>query len=175
MPPRVDLSAFACSVARTLDAVGDKWSLLILRDAFYGVRRFEDFTRDLGIARNVLTDRLGRLVDAGVLERRQYEERPPRHEYRLTAKGRDLLPVILTMMHWGDTWQDEDDGPVDLVHDDCGQPTHAVVVCDRCEGRLTPFNVRIHPLPPVIAGVVAERRAASPRSVGAGGPGSDAT
>lgn len=162
MPPRIDLSDFSCSVARTLDVVGDKWTLLILRDAFYGVRRFEDFTRDLGIARNVLTDRLGRLVDAGVLERRRYEERPPRDEYRLTAKGRDLLPVILTMMHWGDTWLGEDAcGPVDLVHEDCGEVTGPVVVCAHCEGRLTPFNVRVEPLPPVIGEVVETRQAAA--------------
>lgn len=161
MPRRIDLSAFECSVARTLDVVGDKWSLLILRDAFYGVRRFEDFARDLGVARNVLTDRLGRLVDAGVLERRQYEERPPRSEYRLTAKGRDLLPVILTMMHWGDTWQAErDGGPVDLIHDGCGSTTHAVAVCATCEETLTPFNVRIEPLPPAIDEVVSAREAA---------------
>lgn len=158
MPRRIDLSAFECSVARTLDVVGDKWSLLVLRDAFYGVRRFEDFARDLGVARNVLTDRLGRLVDAGVLERRQYEERPPRWEYRLTAKGRDLLPVILTMMHWGDTWQAEvDGGPVDLIHDDCGTATHVLAVCASCEDALTPFNVRIEPLPPVIDEVVRAR------------------
>lgn len=158
MPRRVDLSAFECSVARTLDVVGDKWSLLILRDAFYGVRRFEDFARDLGVARNVLTDRLGRLVDAGVLERRQYEERPPRSEYRLTAKGRDLLPVILTMMHWGDSWQaGRDDRPVDLIHEGCGNATHAVAVCGVCEETLTPFNVRIEPLPPVIDEVVSAR------------------
>jgi DNA-binding HxlR family transcriptional regulator len=160
MPPRVDLSAFACSVARTLDVVGDKWTLLVLRDAFYGVRRFEDFARDLGIARNVLTDRLGRLVDAGVLERRQYETHPPRSEYRLTAKGRDLLPVILAMMHWGDTWQAEDDGgPVDLVHVGCGATTHAVSTCAGCGEPLTPFNVRVEPLPPTVADVMADRRA----------------
>lgn len=158
MPRRIDLSAFACSVARTLDVVGDKWSLLILRDAFYGVRRFEDFARDLGVARNVLTDRLVRLVDAGVLERRQYDDRPPRSEYRLTAKGRDLFPVIVTMMHWGDAWQCEvDAGPVELIHEDCGNATHAVAVCAACEGALTPFNVRIDPLPPVIDEVVSAR------------------
>lgn len=158
MPPRIDLSAFECSVARTLEVVGDKWTLLILRDAFYGVRRFEDFARDLGIARNVLTDRLGRLVDAGVLVRRPYEERPPRHEYRLTAKGRDLLPVLLTMLHWGDTWEPEDeDGPVDVVHEGCGATTHAMTVCAECRGPLTPFNVGIDPLPPVIAEIVEAR------------------
>lgn len=158
MPPRIDLSDFACSVARTLDVVGDKWTLLILRDAFYGVRRFEDFTRDLGIARNVLTDRLGRLVEAGVMERRQYEEHPPRSEYRLTRKGRELLPVVLTMMHWGDTWQADDEGPVDLVHEGCGEPTHAEIVCAGCREPLTPFNLRIEPLPPVIEAVVEARQ-----------------
>lgn len=159
MPRRIDLSAFECSVARTLDVVGDKWTLLVLRDAFYGVRRFEDFTRDLGIARNVLTDRLTRLVDADVLEKQQYSEHPPRFEYRLTSKGRDLLPVILSMMHWGDTWQSPDgDGPVDLVHDGCGQTTHAVPTCAECGEELTPFNVRVVPLPETIEAVVRHRR-----------------
>jgi DNA-binding HxlR family transcriptional regulator len=162
MARRVDLSDFSCSVARTLDVVGDKWTLLVLRDAFYGVRRFGDFTRDLGIARNVLTDRLGRLVEAGVLERRQYEQHPPRFEYRLTAKGRDLLPVLLTMMHWGDTWAGADDAaaPIDLIHIACGQTTHAVPACVGCGEELTPFNVRVEPLPPVIDEVVTRRRAA---------------
>ena len=163
MPSRVDLSAFDCSVARTLDVVGDKWSLLVLRDAFYGVRRFEDFTRDLNIARNVLSDRLGRLVNAGVLERRQYEQHPPRFEYRLTAKGRDLLPVLLTMMRWGDTWQAQDDdaAPMELVHTECGRTTHAVATCAECGQPLTPFNVRLQPLPPVIDEVVRRRQAAA--------------
>ncbi|HEX6255621.1 MAG TPA: helix-turn-helix domain-containing protein [Euzebyales bacterium] len=162
MPRPVDLSQFSCSVARTLDVVGDKWTLLVLRDAFYGVRRFEDFTRDLGIARNVLASRLTRLVDAGVLVRRQYEEHPPRYEYRLTAKGRDLLPVLLTMMRWGDTWaRPEDDAPIDLIHDACDRSTRAVITCDHCGDELTPFNVKVEPLPPVIDEVVRTRRAAS--------------
>ena len=161
MASRVDLSAFSCSVARTLDVVGDRWTLLVLRDAFYGVRRFEDFTRDLGIARNVLSDRLGRLVDTGVMERRQYEKHPPRFDYRLTAKGRDLLPVLLTMMHWGDTWAGpDDDAPIDLIHRDCGQSTHAVTTCAACGDELTPFNVTVAPLPPVIDEVVRRRRTA---------------
>lgn len=163
MPPRVDLSAFTCSVARTLDVVGDKWSLLVLRDAFYGIRRFEDFTRDLGIARNVLADRLNRLVEAGVLERRQYEQRPPRFEYRLTAAGRDLLPVLLTLMHWGDTWlaKDEDSVPIELIHAKCQRSTHAVITCEECRGPLTPRNVRVEPLPPVIADVIEQRQHAA--------------
>jgi DNA-binding HxlR family transcriptional regulator len=162
MPRPVDLSQFSCSVARTLGIVGDKWTLLVLRDAFYGVRRFEDFARDLGIARNVLTSRLTRLVDAGVLIRRQYEEHPPRFEYRLTAKGRDLLPVLLTMMRWGDTWAGPDDeAPIDLLHDACSNSTHAVITCEHCGDELTPFNVKVEPLPPVIDEVVRARRAAA--------------
>ncbi|HSK22493.1 MAG TPA: helix-turn-helix domain-containing protein [Egicoccus sp.] len=161
MPKRVDLSAFECSVARTLDIVGDKWTLLILRDAFYGVSRFEDFTRDLGIARNVLTTRLTTLVDHGVLERVPYETHPPRHEYRLTEKGRALFPVLLTMMHWGDTWQPEDgDVPVTIVHRDCGATTHAVTVCAACAQPMGPGDVRVDPLPPVVEEWRAARRAA---------------
>lgn len=160
MPPRVDLSSFACSVARTLDVVGDKWTLLVLRDAFYGVRRFDDFVRDLGIARNVLTSRLERLVGEEVLTRVAYEDHPPRFEYRLTAKGRDLFPVVLAMMHWGDSWQADRDGPpVELVHDDCDQVTHAVATCAHCGDALDAFNVRVQPLPPVVAEVVAQRHA----------------
>src|SRR3712207_3951891 len=121
-----------CSVARTLDVIGERWSLLILRDAFYGIRRFDDFQRDLGIARNVLTDRLTKLVDQGVLERRQYEERPPRYEYRLTAKGRDLLPVLLAMTRWGDRWAADERPPVTLTHATCGHDTQATMVCSHC-------------------------------------------
>src|SRR5688500_9730788 len=87
-----------CSVARALEVLGDRWTLLVVRDAFLGVRRFDDFQRSLGIARNVLADRLGRLVDEGVLERRRYQERPERFEYRLTPKGLDLLPVTMSLM-----------------------------------------------------------------------------
>jgi DNA-binding HxlR family transcriptional regulator len=147
-------------VTTAVDVVGDKWTLLVLRDAFYGVRRFDDFARDLGIARNVLTDRLNRLVAAGAMERRQYEEHPPRFEYRLTAKGRDLLPVILTMMRWGDTWQHDDAAPIEVVHTDCGAATHAVPTCAHCNEPLTASNLRVEPLPPVIEEVVAARRSA---------------
>src|SRR5918997_3091370 len=119
-----DFAAMDCSIARTLDAIGDRWSLLIIRDAFYGVRRFDVFQKDLGVARNVLTDRLQKLVDKGVLERRQYEERPPRFEYRLTERGRDLVGVVLAMMRWGDRWTGGGDSPpVTLTHLSCGHAT----------------------------------------------------
>src|SRR3954454_20558053 len=91
-----------CSVARALEVVGERWTLLIVRDALLGIRRFEDFQRDLGIARNVLTDRLSRLVDLGVLDRVAYSEKPLRHEYRLTEKGLDLWPVVFALGKWGD-------------------------------------------------------------------------
>ena len=142
-----DFSAMDCSVAKTLEVVGDRWSLLILRDAFYGVRRFDDFQADLGVARNILTDRLKKLVERRVLERRRYEERPPRYEYKLTEKGRDLLPVVLSMMRWGDRWEVSGAPPVTLSHTTCGHETEPVTVCSHCGDRLELYNVRAEPIP----------------------------
>jgi DNA-binding HxlR family transcriptional regulator len=122
-----------CSVAGTLAVVGEKWSLLVLREAFLGVRRFADFQRVLGAPKAVLTDRLGTLVEQGVLARVPYQavgERQ-RHEYRLTAKGRDLYPTLVALMEWGDTYL-ADDGvvPLQLRHRECGEPVHLQLVCD---------------------------------------------
>ena len=91
-----------CSIARSLELVGERWTLLIIRDAFLGLRRFDEFQESLGVARNVLTDRLNRLVGEGIFERRAYSERPPRFEYRLTEKGRELAVPLLALMQWGD-------------------------------------------------------------------------
>src|SRR5580704_8650496 len=91
-----------CSIARALELVGERWTILVLRDVFLGVRRFEAIQRNLGVARNVLAARLDRLVDEGILEKALYQERPPRHEYRLTDKGLDLWPVIVELLQWGD-------------------------------------------------------------------------
>src|SRR5215207_10126911 len=113
----ISFGDMACSVARTLDVVGERWTLLILRDAFNGVRRFEDFQQSLGIARNILTDRLQTLAAQGVLERRRYQEHPERFEYRLTDKGRDLFPVLVALLHWGDAWYAPDGPPRVLLHD----------------------------------------------------------
>jgi DNA-binding HxlR family transcriptional regulator len=96
-----------CSVARALELVGERWTLLIIRDAFLGLSRFEQFQENLGIARNVLTDRLGRLVEEGILERVRYSERPERYEYRLTQKGRDLNLAITSLRQWGDKYLSE--------------------------------------------------------------------
>jgi DNA-binding HxlR family transcriptional regulator len=122
-----------CSVARALEAIGDRWTMLVIRDAFLGVRRFDDFQRDLGIARNVLTDRLGRLVEEGILEKRAYQERPERFEYRLTEKGADLWPVLVSLMKWGDRHSPSDGGqPTLIVHRDCGGEVNERFRCERC-------------------------------------------
>ena len=99
-----DIGGITCSVARTLSVVGDRWTLLILRDAFLRTRRFEDFQAHLGMTRHRLADRLAKLVEHGVFERVRYQERPERYEYRLTEKGRDLYPVIVSLVGWGDRW-----------------------------------------------------------------------
>jgi DNA-binding HxlR family transcriptional regulator len=138
-----DFASMECSIAQALGIIGERWSLLVLRDAFYGVRRFEDFQRGLGIARNVLTDRLAKLVAQGVLERRQYEERPPRFEYRLTPKGRDLLPVLLALMRWGDRWEATDTPPAKLIHTTCGNTTHPVSTCAHCGEELLLRDIRV--------------------------------
>ena len=139
-----------CSVARALDIVGERWSVLILRDAFYGVRRFDDFRRDLGIARNILADRLNQLVQDGVLERRLYNERPQRYEYRLTDKGRDLLPVLLAMMRWGERWAATPGAPITVTHTTCGHDVEPVVTCSECGDELRLGELRVDPIPVTI-------------------------
>jgi DNA-binding HxlR family transcriptional regulator len=135
-----------CSVARTLEVVGERWTLLILRDAFSGVRRFDDFQRSLGIARNVLNTRLQRLVDAGVLERHRYQERPERFEYRLTEMGLDLWPPLVALMGFGDRHLAGEDGPpVRLEHRGCGGPVSDRGVCEACGAVLGARDVRARP------------------------------
>jgi DNA-binding HxlR family transcriptional regulator len=140
-----------CSAARALETVGERWTLLIVRDALLGVRRFEDFQRSLGIARNVLTDRLGRLVEAGVLERRAYSERPPRDEYRLTDKGRDLWPVVHALVTWGDRYEAPDGPPRTFTHRDCGGSVNAHRLCDRCGAELDVRDIETAPGPGAVA------------------------
>jgi DNA-binding HxlR family transcriptional regulator len=134
----------ACSVARTLDLVGDRWSVLILREAFWGVRRFEVLQRHLGIARNVLTDRLQRLVGAGILDRLPYSERPPRSEYRLSPAGRDLYPALIALMQWGDKHLPPVEGgpPVVLTHQPCGHAEGFHLACNHCGELVVPNDVR---------------------------------
>ena len=131
-----------CSIARSLSVVGDRWTLLVLRECFLGVRRFEDFQQHLGMARHRLADRLGRLVDEGVLRKEPYQDRPLRHEYRLTDKGKDLYPVILSLVRWGDRWMDQGKGPpVVYRHNTCGHMTTPVMACSECGEALTARDV----------------------------------
>ena len=131
-----------CSIAGTLEVIGDRWTILILRDAFRGVRRFDEIQQDLGIARNVLTDRLTKLVDHGVLEKRQYQDRPARYEYRLTPKGVDLSPALVALMKWGDKHLAGGQPPVSLVHESCGEPLDQTFVCWHCDQTVTPGQIR---------------------------------
>jgi DNA-binding HxlR family transcriptional regulator len=131
-----------CSVAQCLEVVGEWWTMLIVRDAFFGVTRFDDFQARLGIARNVLTQRLDHLVQAEVLRRVPYQEHPARYEYRLTEKGRDLWPVLTAMRQWGDAWAAPHGPPVELVHEACGQVATAELTCSGCGQRLDPRQVR---------------------------------
>jgi DNA-binding HxlR family transcriptional regulator len=132
------LGDMTCSIARTLDVVGEWWTILIVRDALLGVRRFEDFHRRLGVARTVLAARLDRLVETGVMTRQMYCERPPRAEYLLTEKGRDLWPVIVAMMRWGDRWAAGADGPPLTLQHTCG---HDITSPQRCNGCGQPLHL----------------------------------
>ncbi len=126
-----------CSIARTLEVIGERWTLLIVREAILGARRFEQFRNGLHIAPNVLTTRLERLTDDGVLERRRYQDRPERYEYTLTAKGMALAPVLFHLMKWGDRYAPSDKGaPMTTRHRDCGGQVDAELSCDRCLQRV---------------------------------------
>ena len=140
---RASFEEMNCAIARSLEVIGEWWTLLILRDCFFGVTRFEDFQQRLGIARNVLATRLDTLVEHGVLERRPYDEARGRYDYVLTAKGRALWPVLVTIRQWGDEWiLGADNAPVELVHTACGARTHAELHCDHCGERLDRRAVR---------------------------------
>ncbi|WP_179404193.1 winged helix-turn-helix transcriptional regulator [Burkholderia guangdongensis] len=138
-----DIGTLNCSVARALAVLGDRWTMLILRNAFLGCRRFDAFQAQLGLTRHVLAERLARLVDEGVLEKRAYQARPPRHEYRLTDKGRDLYPALLALLAWGDRWKSDAAGPpLQLRHRHCGKLMRAVTVCSECGEPLDPRDVQ---------------------------------
>ena len=144
---RTSVRDMNCSIAQCLEVVGDWWTMLIVRDLFLGVRRFEEIQRRLGIARNVLSQRLDLLVDNEIITRRQYQDHPVRHEYVLTKRGRDLWPVIEAMRQWGDTWSAPNGPPVEIVHDGCGHRTHVVPSCASCGEPLTVADVHAVPGP----------------------------
>jgi DNA-binding HxlR family transcriptional regulator len=140
-----------CSVAKSLELVGERWTMLVVREVFLGNRRFDEIAARLGIARNVLTARLGRLVEEGVLERVRYQERPERFEYRLTEKGIDLWPVIVSLVQFGDRYYAPDGPPLVLTHKGCGGAVDAHRTCDRCQARLTARDVVAQPGPGALA------------------------
>ncbi|MDE3008745.1 MAG: helix-turn-helix transcriptional regulator [Acidobacteriota bacterium] len=154
---RKSFAEMDCSVAQSLEVIGEWWSMLIVRDSFLGVTRFEDFQRRLGISRNILRDRLRALVAHGVFERVPYSEHPPRADYRLTEKGRDLWPVLTAMRQWGDRWAAPQGPPVTMVHRACDHASHALMVCDHCGEVLSARDVRVVPGLGRDAGVVTTR------------------
>ena len=141
---RTEFASWPCSIARSVDLLGDWWTPLVLREAFLGVRRFDDMQRSLGIGRNVLTQRLKRLVDEGMLDRVRYQEKPDRYEYVLTDKGRDFYPVLAAMAAWGDRWLAGEEGPpVIFHHKACGHDMTAKVVCSECGEAIQVRDVRV--------------------------------
>lgn len=156
---RASFADMPCSVARTLEVVGEWWSLLVVRDCLLGVSRFDHLRERLGIARNVLSDRLDTLVAHGVLERRPYQDHPPRYDYLLTDKGRDLWPVVVALREWGDRWAGWDPAPpLELVHRPCGHATQVVPTCARCRGVLHLDDLASRPAPGAAHHVLPERR-----------------
>lgn len=140
---RTDTSGWPCTVARSAAILGDHWNLLLIRQACLGTRRFDDFQQALGIGRNILTNRLNRLVDEGLFQRVLYQETPARFEYRLTDKGREVYPILAAMAAWGDLWLTGPEGtPLVLHHTTCDHDMHAVVVCSECEEPLHARDIR---------------------------------
>ncbi len=131
MEPRASWKATRCTIAKALDVVSTRSAFLILREAFYGTTRFDDFAERVGISEPVAAARLRDLVDEGLLEREDYREpgQRTRQQYRLTPKGADLFPVLVALMKWGDRWLDERGGPIELLHRECGEPVSVSLHC----------------------------------------------
>lgn len=137
---RVDTSDWPCTIARSAAVLGDHWNLLLVRQACLGTRRFDDFQRELGIGRNILTRRLNQLVDEDIMHRVEYQDNPRRFEYRLTQRGREVYPVLAAMAAWGERWLVGPEGsPLVLHHTTCDRDMQAVVVCSECD---LPLDVR---------------------------------
>jgi DNA-binding HxlR family transcriptional regulator len=182
---RADFGQMYCTVARSLDVVGDPWTPLILRDLFAGLSRFDQIANDLGISRNLLAQRLDHLTQAGVVERRRYEDSPPRHDYVLTASGRDLAPVLVALVTWGDRWARPAEGsPITFRHA-CGETVTPVLTCPHCGEPATGDSLTAEPGPgarvapgtTIIAALAGAPAAGAPTGAGAalaGAPGAGA-
>lgn len=161
---RTSFAEMHCSIGRSLELVGEWWTPLIVRDLYLGLNRFDDIAENLGISRNLLTRRLDALVEHGIVERRAYRERPPRHEYHLTAAGHELVPVLMALMAWGDKWATPPGGPpMRLVHRDCDAQFTPQVCCSACGEPIDDSAVASHAGPGAAAGpgtrVLARRHA----------------
>jgi len=144
---RTSFAAMSCSLARTLELVGDWWSPLIVRDLFLGIGRFDDLTEDLGISRNLLTRRLKLLIDNGIISKRLYQSRPARYEYALTGAGLDLVPALLALTAWGDRWALKEGRPMLFRHKSCGRHFEPKVTCSECGEEIKADAVAVLPGP----------------------------
>jgi DNA-binding HxlR family transcriptional regulator len=142
---RNDFRTMHCSMARALDVIGDPWTPLVLRDLYLGLTRFDELAADLGVARNLLARRLDHLVERGVVERHAYQDHPPRHDYALTASGREIIPILMALTAWGDRWVGPRAGPPIRFRHACGHVVVPVVTCPVCN---EPFTLNtVTPLP----------------------------
>ena len=138
----------SCPVAQTLEIIGERWTMLVLRELFLGTRRFADFHHNIGCARNILSDRLQKLVAGGIVQRRQYQDRPPRFEYRLTDKGIELYPTLLALMQWGERYLTGGAGRgIVLEHKACGHKTTPELVCSHCRQPVHARTMRVSVAP----------------------------
>ncbi|MFI6029910.1 winged helix-turn-helix transcriptional regulator [Amycolatopsis magusensis] len=145
---RTRFGDMACSIARTMDVIGEPWSPLILRNVYVGITRFEQLQESLGISRKVLTERLKWLTEQDVLARRQYSSRPPRHEYVLTERGTELCDLLLVMVRWGDRWLAGEAGPPVLYrHHACGRISHVELRCSECGDPMRATDLDVLPGP----------------------------
>lgn len=140
---RTSFAQAECPIARSLDQIGEWWTLLIVRNIFYGINRFDKLLTHLEISRNVLTDRLQTLVESGLLEKKPYRENPPRFEYHLTEKGEELYPILAAYWSWGEKWlPQEQPSKVKLMHETCGAAMTPLLVCSHCREIVNPRDVK---------------------------------
>jgi DNA-binding HxlR family transcriptional regulator len=137
-----EIQDIPCSIAKSLAVIGDRWTLLIIRDCFLGTKRFDDFQKQIGVTRHVLSDRLNKLVEAQVLQKIEYQNKPTRYEYRLTQMGIDIFPIIISLAQWSNKWiLAEDEVPIVYKHLKCDTITHAVMGCSNCGEELNPRDI----------------------------------
>ena len=157
-----------CSLARTLGVIGDRWTLLVLREAFLGTRRYDDFQRNLAAAPHIVAARLKTLVEHKVLEKRRYQDHPPRYEYRLTERGHELYPAVISLITWGEKWLKSARGPATIrTHKNCNHPLHVVTACAACGEAVTARDVKAVMTPRFAAERTRRAAAANPKKASA--------